>query len=158
MSTGLQMAEGCPILSGKMGRQKIGYIEGTDAFDLLGNKRCKYNPGTGNLLELDSGRTIGHVSLAGYFVGSSWIVEELFPQTIVQSSATTSPDKPGTAHSAALVLPDKPMTVEPIALVTDEAVTADLVASATSSDKVVTVEFTALVTSPDIRSRPARLR
>ena len=80
------MAEGRPILSGKNDHQKIGYIEGTDAFDSLGNKRCKYNPSTGNLLELDSGRTIGHVSLAGYFVGSSWIAEELFPQHIAQNS------------------------------------------------------------------------
>ena len=79
------MAEGRPILSGKSDHQKIGYIEGTDAFDSLGNKRCKYNPSTGNLLELDSGRTIGHVSLAGYFVGSSWIAEELFPQHIAQN-------------------------------------------------------------------------
>ena len=36
------MAEGRPILSGKSDHQKIGYIEGTDAFDSLGNKRCKY--------------------------------------------------------------------------------------------------------------------
>ena len=42
------------------------------------------------------------------------------------------------------------MTVEPVALVTDEAVTADLVPSAISSDNVVTVEFTALATLPDM--------
>ena len=143
------MAEGRPILSGKSDHQKIGYIEGTDAFDSLGNKRCKYNPSTGNLLELDSGRTIGHVSLAGYFVGSSWIAEELFP--LAQNLATTSPDKPGAADFAALVIPpDAPMTVEPVALVTDEAVAADLVPSAISSDNVVTVGFTALATSPDM--------
>ena len=143
------MAEGRPILSGKSDHQKIGYIEDTDAFDSLGNKRCKYNPSTGNLLELDSGRTIGHVSLAGYFVGLSWIAEELFP--LAQNSATTSPDKPGAADSAALVFPpDAPMTVEPVALVTDEAVTADLVPSAISYDNLVTVEFTALATSPDM--------
>lgn len=146
------MAEGRPILSGKSDHQKIGYIEGTDAFDSLGNKRCKYNPSTGNLLELDSGRTIGHVSLAGYFVGSSWIAEELFPQPIARNLPTTSPDKPGAADSTGLVIsPDNAMTVEPIApaISPDEAVTADLVASVTSSDKAVTVEFTALVTSPD---------
>jgi hypothetical protein len=143
------MAEGRPILSGKSDHQKIGYIEGTDAFDSLGNKRCKYNPSTGNLLELDSGRTIGHVSLAGYFVGSSWIAEELFP--LAQNLATTSPDKPGAGDYAALVIPpDAPMTVEPVALVTDEAVTADLVPSAISSDNVVTVGFTALATSLDM--------
>ena len=143
------MAKGRPILSGKIDHQKIGYIEGTEAFDSLGNKRCKYNPSTGNLLELDSGRTIGHVSLAGYFVGSSWIAEELFPQLIAQNSPTTSPDKPGAADSTGLVIsPDKAMTVEPIS--PDEAVTADLAASVTSSDKAVTLEFTALVTSPDM--------
>jgi hypothetical protein len=143
------MAEGRPILSGKSDHQKIGYIEGTDAFDSLGNKRCKYNPSTGNLLELDSGRTIGHVSLAGYFVGSSWIAEELFP--LAQNLATTSPAKPGAGDFAALVIPpDAPMTVEPVALVTDEAVTADLVPSAISSDNVVTVGFTALATSLDM--------
>ena len=143
------MAECRPILSGKIDHQKIGYIEGTAAHDLLGNKRCKYNLSTGNLLELDSGRTIGHVSLAGYFVGSSWIAEELFP--LAQNVATTSPDKPGAADFAALVIPpDAPMTVEPVALVTDEAVTADMVPSAISSDNVVTVELTALATSPDM--------
>ena len=146
------MAEGRPILSGKSDHQKIGYIEGTDAFDSLGNKRCKYNASTGNLLELDSGRTIGHVSLAGYFVGSSWIAEELFPQPIARNLPTTSPDKPGAADSTGLVIsPDNAMTVEPIApaISPDEAVTADLVAPVRSFDKVVTVEFTALVTSPD---------
>ena len=76
------MAEGSLILIGKIDHQKIGYIEGTEAFDSFGNKRCKYNPSTGNLLELDTGRTIGHVSLAGYFVGSSWIAEELFPHLL----------------------------------------------------------------------------
>ena len=84
------MAECRPILSGKIDHQKIGYIEGTAAHDLLGNKRCKYNLSTGNLLELDSGRTIGHVSLSGYFVGSSWIAEELFPLA-QNSGVTTSP-------------------------------------------------------------------
>ena len=147
------MAECRPILSGKIDHQKIGYIEGAAAFDSLGNKRCKYNPSTGNLLDLDSGRTIGHVSLAGYFVGSSWIAEELFPQTIAQNSPTTSPDQPGAADSTGLVIsPDKAMTVQSIALVIspDAAVTADLVPSVTSSDKVVPDEFTALVTSPDM--------
>ena len=145
------MAEGSLILSGKIDRQKIGYIEGTEAFDLFGNKRCNYNPSTGNLLELDSGRTVGHVSLAGYFVGSSWIAEELFPLA-AENSPTTSPDKPGMADSAGLVIsPHKAVTAESIALVIspDEAVTADPIASVTSSDKAVSVEFTALVTSPD---------
>jgi hypothetical protein len=59
------MAERSPIFSAKNDNQRIGYIENTEAFDLLGNKRCNYNPNTGNLLELGNGKTIGHVSLAG---------------------------------------------------------------------------------------------
>jgi hypothetical protein len=138
------MAEGSLILIGKIDHQKIGYIEGTEAFDSFGNKLCKYNPSTGNLLELDTGRTIGHVSLAGYFVGSSWIAEELFP-LVAKNSPTTSPDQPGTADSTGLVIsPDKAVTVESITLVIspDEAVTADPIASVTSSDKEVSVQFT----------------
>jgi hypothetical protein len=73
------MVERSPILSAKNDNQEIGYVEGVAAYDLLGNKRCNYNPSTGNLLELDSGRTIGHVSLAGHFLGLSWIADELFP-------------------------------------------------------------------------------
>jgi hypothetical protein len=76
----MQMAERSPIFSAKNNNQKIGYIEGGEAFDLLGNKRCNYSPNTGNLLDLDRGRIIGHVSLAGYFIGASWIANELFPQ------------------------------------------------------------------------------
>ena len=66
------------ILNARAENQIIGYIEGTEAFDLMGNKRCNYNPSTGNLVEPDSSRIIGHVSLAGYFVGESWIADELF--------------------------------------------------------------------------------
>jgi hypothetical protein len=40
------MAERSPIFSAKIDNQKIGYIGGTEAFDLLGNKRCNYNPST----------------------------------------------------------------------------------------------------------------
>jgi hypothetical protein len=129
------MAEGSPIFSAKINNQRIGYIEGREAFDLLGNKRCNYNPNTGNLLELESGRTIGHVSLAGYFVGSSWIADELFPQLVAKNSPTTSPDKPGTADSTGLVTsPDDAVTVECPALVTslDEAVAADSIAPTAS--------------------------
>ena len=139
------MAERSPIFSAKIDHRKIGYIKGREAFDLLGCKRCNYNPNTGNLLELDSGRTIGHVSLAGYFVGSSWIAGELFPQLVAKNSPTTSPDQPGTADSTGLVIsPDKAVTVESITLVIspDEAVTADPIASVTSSDKEVSVQFT----------------
>jgi hypothetical protein len=144
------MAERSPIFSAKVDNQRIGYIEGGEAFDLLGNKRCNYNQSTGNLLELGRGKTIGHVSLAGYFVGSSWIADELFPQLVAKNSPTTPPDKPGTAGSAGLgTSPEKVVTVQCIALVIspDDAVAADLTASVTSPDKVVSVE-PALVTSP----------
>src|SRR5262249_42596338 len=82
------MTERNPIFSGKIQNQRIGYIVGTEAFDLLGNKRCNYNPRTGNLVTPDGGRTVGHVSLAGYFVGLSWISAELFPQPVAENLAT----------------------------------------------------------------------
>jgi hypothetical protein len=72
------MAERKPILNARAENQVIGHIEGTEVFDLADNKRCNYNPSTGNLVEPDSGRIIGHVSLAGYFVGESWIADQLF--------------------------------------------------------------------------------
>jgi hypothetical protein len=140
------MAERSPIFSTKIDNQKIGYIGGREAFDLLGNKRCNYNPSTGNLLELGSGRTIGHVSLAGYFVGSSWIAGELFPQLGAKNAPTTSPDKPSTADSTCLVSsPDTTMTVEFTALVTspDKPLTTDPIASATSLDETKVVASTA---------------
>jgi hypothetical protein len=74
------MVERSPIYSAKHRSLKIGYIEGGKAFDLSGNERCNYNPKTGNLLEFDGGKIIGHVSLASFFVGSSWIADELFRQ------------------------------------------------------------------------------
>ena len=147
------MADLSPIFSAKIDHQKIGYIGGTEAFDLLGNKRCNYNPSTGNLLELDSGRTIGHVSLAGYFVGSSWIAGELFPQLVAKNSPTTSSDKSSTADSTELVVisPDKVVTVECIAVVIspDEAFTANSIASATSLDEAVATDPIASATSLD---------
>ena len=57
------MGERNPIF-GK-GRTQIGYIEGGEAFDLSGRKRCNYSKKTGN----DSRKTVGQVSLAGKFVG-----------------------------------------------------------------------------------------
>lgn len=101
-----QMAERSPIFSKKSGSQKIGYIEDGEAFDLLGNKRCNYCPSTGNLLELDSGRTIGHVSLAGHFVGASWIADELFPPPNdgTNPAPTTSHDEPAESHATEATL------------------------------------------------------
>jgi hypothetical protein len=140
------MAERSPIFSTKIDNQKIGYFGGWEAFDLLGNKRCNYNPGTGNLLELGSGRTIGHVSLAGYFVGSSWIADELFPQPGAKDAPTTSLDKPSTADSTCLMpSPDKVMTVEFTALVTSshKPVRTDSIVSATPLDEANAATSTA---------------
>ena len=71
------MGERNPIF-GKDSTQ-IGYVEGGEAFDLSGRKRCNYSKETGNLFD-DSRRTVGHVSLAGKFVGVSSIADELFPK------------------------------------------------------------------------------
>jgi hypothetical protein len=88
-----KMVERSPIYSTKHRSLKIGYIEGGKAFDLSGNKRCNYNPKTGNLLEFDSGKIIGHVSLASFFVGSSWIADELFLQFDTNASPSTPASK-----------------------------------------------------------------
>jgi hypothetical protein len=72
------MAERNPIFKAKTDNQIIAYIEDTEVFDLMGNKRCNYNPITGNLVELNGRRIIGHVSLTGYFIGLSSIADELF--------------------------------------------------------------------------------
>ena len=85
--------ERSPIYSAKHRSLKIGYIEGGKAFDLSGNKCCNYNPKTGNLLEFDSGKVIGHVSLASFFVGSSWIADELFLQFDSNASPSTPASK-----------------------------------------------------------------
>ena len=50
------MAEHSPIFSAKEDGKQIGYIEGNEAFDLLGKQRCSYNAGTGNLSDLNSGK------------------------------------------------------------------------------------------------------
>jgi hypothetical protein len=60
------MVERSPIF-GKDSTQ-IGYVQGGAAFDLSGRKRCNYSKETGNLFD-DSRKTVGHVSLAGKFVG-----------------------------------------------------------------------------------------
>jgi hypothetical protein len=59
--------------------ERIGYIDGGNAYDLAGRLRCNYSEASGNLFStLDTGKIIGHVSLEGYFVGPSWIADELF--------------------------------------------------------------------------------
>ena len=82
-----------PIFSAKVHSKQIGYTEDGHAFDLLGHKRCNYSPNTGNLRDLDSGSIIGHLSLAGRFVGLSCVAEELFPEP--------SPAKPKARSSEA---------------------------------------------------------
>jgi hypothetical protein len=75
------MAERSPIFSAKRDSHRIGYIEGSEAFDLSGRRRCSYNEKTGNLYDPNSKKIIGHVSLEGKFVGASWIADELFPRS-----------------------------------------------------------------------------
>ena len=58
--------------------EKIGYIDGDNAYDLAGKLCCRYEEASGNLLDLDTGKVIGHISLEGYFVGLSWIADDLF--------------------------------------------------------------------------------
>jgi hypothetical protein len=74
------MAERRPIFVNKGSRRQIGYIEDNKAFDLSGRRRCSYNAESGNLCDFDTGKLVGHVSLAGFFVGASWIADELFGQ------------------------------------------------------------------------------
>jgi hypothetical protein len=106
----MRMTQPSPIFSAKTDDQKkIGYIEASEAFDLLGNKRCNYNPNTGNLLELNSGSIVGHVSLTRYFVGVSWIADELFPQPDANAALITSPNEPTAPdYTAPAFSPDEP--------------------------------------------------
>ena len=71
------MAKRSPIF-GRDSTQ-IGYVEGGEAFDLSGRKRCNYSQQTGNLFD-DRRKTVGHVSLAGKFVGVFSIADKLFPK------------------------------------------------------------------------------
>ena len=79
-----------PIFSAKGDRQRIGHIEGNEAFDLSGEKRCNYNPATGNLCDPNSGKIIGHVTLQGKFVGPSWVAVELFSQNDRQTDSSVA--------------------------------------------------------------------
>ena len=49
------MLERSPIFSAAQNNQRIGYIEGDAAFDLLGRRRANYSAKSGNLRALDSG-------------------------------------------------------------------------------------------------------
>jgi hypothetical protein len=74
------MAERRPIFDPKGARPQIGCVEGNEAFDLSGRKRCNYDAATGNLHDANTSRIVGHVSLDGNFVGATWLAEELFGQ------------------------------------------------------------------------------
>jgi hypothetical protein len=111
------------------------YIEGSDAFDLLGNKRCEYNRNTGNLFHTIEGKVICHVSLEGKFVGASWIADELFPkidnapadlrgideapsQLLFKPSEVTTltdlPEEPSTPHATEVLdSPEEPSAHDP---------------------------------------------
>ncbi len=60
--------------------ERIGYIEGAEAFNVSGQRRCRYDGQTGNLRDLRNGEIVGHVSLKGRFVGLSWRADKLFRQ------------------------------------------------------------------------------
>ena len=72
------MTQRIPIFRARGDEHQLGYIEGNEAFDLSGKRRCNYNAETGNLLEFNSEKIIGYVSLEGKVVGVSWIIDELF--------------------------------------------------------------------------------
>ena len=89
------VAERSPIFSAKNGSRQIGYIEGNEAFDLLGRWRCRFNEKTGNLCD-PNGKIVGHLSLERKFVGVSWIADELFPKPDAASieASINSPGEP----------------------------------------------------------------
>jgi hypothetical protein len=72
------MEERRSIFSARGDGEKIGYIEGAEAFNLSGRRRCRYDEQTGNLRDLAGGKIVGHVSLEGRFIGLSWLADELF--------------------------------------------------------------------------------
>ena len=88
------------IFSARGDGEPIGYIEGAEAFNVSGQRRCRYDGQTGNLRDLHNGEIVGHVSLEGRFVGLSWRADKLFRQfdddidgAVLQEEA--SPDRVG---------------------------------------------------------------
>ncbi len=73
------MDERSSIFSARDG-ERIGYIEGGQAYSLSGQRRCRYDGQTGNLCDRGNGEIVGHVSLEGRFVGESWRADKLFRQ------------------------------------------------------------------------------
>jgi hypothetical protein len=74
------MEERISIFSAIGDGRRIGYIEGAEAFNLSGQRRCRYDERTGNLRDLGNREIVGHVSLEGRFVGLSWQADTLFRQ------------------------------------------------------------------------------
>jgi hypothetical protein len=94
------MAERKPIFVNKGSLTQIAYIDGNEAFDLSGIRRCIYNAETGNLYEFDTDKIIGHVSLQGMFVGASWIAAELFGQHAAgKGDLPSAPEMPPASSS-----------------------------------------------------------
>jgi hypothetical protein len=75
------MTERHPIYSGQATGQPIGYIEDDQAFDLFDRSCATYEGNTGLLRDPKNQAVVGYVSLSDIFVGSSWIVQELFCKT-----------------------------------------------------------------------------
>ena len=74
------MEERSSIFSARGDGELIGYIEGAEAFNVSGQRRCRYDGQTGNLRDVGTGEIVGHVSLEGRFVGLSWRADRLFRQ------------------------------------------------------------------------------
>ena len=98
------MGKRSSIFSARGDGEVIGYIEGAEAFNVSGQRRCRYDGQTGNLRDLLIGEIVGHVSLEGKFVGLSWRADKLFQQfdddidgAVLQEGA--SPDGVGEQHA-----------------------------------------------------------
>ena len=85
------MAERIAICSAKPDNRILGYIEGCEAFDLLGRRRADYNPNTGLLYDLLDGGVVGYVTFDSKFAGLSKSSDEMFPKT----HKLTPPQSPG---------------------------------------------------------------
>jgi hypothetical protein len=70
-----------PICSAKRDNRVLGYIESSEAFDLLGRRRADYNPNTGLLYDQLDGGVVGYVTFDNKFAGLSRMVDEMFPKT-----------------------------------------------------------------------------
>jgi hypothetical protein len=72
------MAERRPIYSARAAGQQIGYIDDDEAFDLFDRPCAIYDSDTGLLRDPKHNAVMGYVSLAGIFVGSFKMAQELF--------------------------------------------------------------------------------